>query len=373
MQIPKPLWRRLDPWLLLLALALVGYGLVLVHSATYLPADDGRFHLSPWALRQGLYAALGLTALLILAFVDYRWYYSLAYPLYAAALVLLALLLIFGHGQEEYGAQRWLGVGLFALQPSEPAKLALILALARFFADGATHPPTLRRLLASLTLVLLPVALVYLQPDLGTAICFLAIWVGVVVVAGARTLHLAALAAAGVAALPMIWLSLRDYMRARLLIFMNPESDPFGEGYNILQAKISIGSGGLLGRGLMNGTQTQLRYLRVSHSDFIFSVLAEELGFAGVVVLFTLLVLLLFRILRVVELARDDFGRLVAAGMTAMLAFQAIVNVAANLTLMPVAGIPLPFISSGGSALITNLAALGILQSILVHRLKFRY
>src|SRR3954453_873232 len=373
MQIPGPLWRRLDPWLLLIALALVGYGVVLVHSATYLPADDGRFLPIPWALRQGLYAALGLTALLILAFIDYRWYYSLAYPLYAAALVLLALLLIFGHGQEEDGAQRGLGVGLFALQPSEPAKLALILALARFFADGATHPPTLRRLLASLTLVLLPVALVYLQPDLGTAISFLAIWVGVVVVAGARTLHLAALAAAGLAALPLIWISLRDYMRARLLIFMNPESDPFGEGYNILQAKISIGSGGLWGRGLMNGTQTQLRYLRVAHSDFIFSVLAEEFGLVGVLVLFALLLLLIFRVLHAAERARDDFGRLLATGVAAMLGFQAIVNGGANLALLPVACIPLPFISSGGSALITNLAALGIVQSVLLYRLRFRY
>ncbi len=373
MHLQQPLWRRLDPWLLLVALALVAYGLVLVHSATYLPTEDGRFRPSAWALRQGSYAAIGLVALLVLAFVDYRWYHTLAYPLYAGALVLLALLLVFGHGQEEYGAQRWLGVGVFALQPSEPAKLALILALSRFFADGGEGPPTLRRLLASLTLVALPVGLVYLQPDLGTALSFVAIWGGMQVVAGTRPLHLLALGAAGLAALPLVWLSLREYMRARLLIFLSPESDPFGEGYNILQAKISIGSGGLMGRGLLNGTQTQLRYLRVSHSDFIFSVLAEELGFLGVMALFTLLVLLLFRTLRVMEMARDDFGRLVAAGVTTMLAFQAIVNVAANLTLMPVAGIPLPFISSGGSALITNLAALGILQSILIYRLRFRY
>ncbi len=373
MQLQRPLWRRLDPWLILFALALVAYGLVLVHSATYVPSEDGPFRPSGWALRQASYAAIGLVALLALAFADYRWYHTLAYLFYAVALVSLALLLAFGHGQEDYGAQRWLGVGFFALQPSEPAKLALILALSRFLADGGEGPPTLRRILASLTLVLLPVGLVYLEPDLGTALSFLAIWGGMALVAGTRTLHLLGLGLAGLAALPLVWLSLRDYMRSRLLIFLNPESDPFGEGYNILQAKISIGSGGLMGRGLMNGTQTQLRYLRVSHSDFIFSVLAEELGFVGVLALFTLLLLLLFRTLRVVELARDDFGRLVAAGVTTMLAFQAIVNVAANLTLMPVAGIPLPFISSGGSALITNLAALGILQSILIHRLKFRY
>src|SRR5581483_6328880 len=221
MSLPQPLWRRLDPWLLLLALALVAYGLVLVHSATYLPAEDGQFRPSAWALRQGLYAALGLVALLVLAFTDYRWYHTLAYPAYAAAMVLLALLLVFGHGQEEYGAQRWLGVGVVALQPSEPAKLALILALSRFFADGGEGPPTLRRLLASLALVLLPVGLVYLQPDLGTALAFLAIWGGTVVVAGTRPLHLVGLGLAGLAALPLAWLSLRDYMRARLLIYLN--------------------------------------------------------------------------------------------------------------------------------------------------------
>jgi len=157
------------------------------------------------------------------------------------------------------------------------------------------------------------------------------------------------------------------------LIFLHPESDPFGEGYNILQAKISIGAGGLFGRGLTNGTQTQLRYLRVSHSDFIFAVLAEELGLIGVLVLFALLLFLLFRILRASELARDGFGRLLAAGVAVMIGFQAFVNIGANLTLLPVTGIPLPFISLGGSALLTNLAALGLVQSVVVHRLRLRF
>jgi rod shape determining protein RodA len=369
----QPLWRRLDPWLLLVAAALVAYGLVLVHSATYLPSEAARSQPSSWAMRQALYAAVGFTVLLALAFVDYRWYRGLAYPLYLASLVLLGLLLVFGHGQEEYGAQRWLAIGPIALQPSEPAKLCLILALARFFADAGDGPPSLRRIIASVPLVALPVGLVYLQPDLGTALCFVAIWVGVVVVAGTRPLHLAGLAILSALSLPVVWLVMRDYMRQRVLIFLNPESDPFGAGYNILQAKISIGAGGLFGRGLMNGTQTQLRYLRVAHSDFIFSVLAEELGLIGVLALFALLLALMVCVLRVAERARDGFGRLAATGVVAMLGFQAVVNVGANLTVLPVVGIPLPFISSGGSALITNLAALGIVQSILIYRLKFRY
>jgi rod shape determining protein RodA len=368
-----PLWRRVDLLLLLVALALVGYGLLLVHSATYLPEEGGRWPLSSWAMRQALYAAIGLAVMGVCAGVDYRWYRGLAYPAYVASLGLLGLAIVFGHGQEDYGAQRWLGVGPIAIQPSEPAKLFLILTLARFFGDSPGEVPSLRRVLASLTLVALPVGLVYSQPDLGTALSFLAIWAGMVLVSGTRLLHVMGLGFAGMLAAPLAWLSLRDYMRARVLIFMNPESDPFGAGYNILQAKISIGSGGFWGRGLMNGTQTQLRYLRVAHSDFIFSVLAEELGLVGVLVLFALLLLLIFRVLHVAERARDDFGRLAATGVAAMFGFQAIVNVGANLTLLPVAGIPLPFISSGGSALITNLAALGICQSILIHRLRFRY
>ncbi len=368
-----PLWRRLDPWLLLLALALVGYGLLLVHSATYWQGEGPPGQPSPWALRQAGYAAFGFAALFTLAFIDYRWYRRLAYPLYGASVALLALLLVFGHGHEEYGAQRWLGIGPLALQPSEPAKLALILALARFLGDAGEAPPSLRRVLASSAFVVLPVGLVYTQPDLGTAAAFVAIWSGVVLVAGTRWAHLASLGVAGMFSLPLVWLSLRDYMRERLLIFLDPERDPFGAGYNILQAKISIGAGGLLGRGLLNGSQTQLRYLRVAHSDFIFAVLAEELGLVGVLGLFALYLALLFGILRIGERARDPFGRLAAAGVVAMLGFQAVVNIGANLTLLPVAGIPLPFISSGGSALITNLAALGVVQSILVYRLHFRH
>ncbi|HLI25856.1 MAG TPA: rod shape-determining protein RodA [Chloroflexota bacterium] len=368
----KARWRRLDFWLLLAAVMLVGYGLLLVHSATHLTDPGGPGRPSAAAMRQGLLALAGLGGLLVLALVDYRWYYRLAYPAYLASLALLALTPLLGHG-EEYGVRRWLGYGPLALQPSEPAKLCLVLALARFFADGGEGAPSLRRVLASLPLVAAPVVLVYWQPDLGTALVLVAIWGGVLLVAGTRAWHLVGLAAAGLAALPLVWLSLRDYMRQRVLIFLQPESDPFGEGYNILQAKISIGAGGLFGRGLTNGTQTQLRYLRVSHSDFIFAVLAEELGLVGVLVLFTLVLVLLFRVLRAAELARDPFGRLAATGVAAMIGFQAVVNIGANLTLLPVTGIPLPFISLGGSALLTNLAALGVVQSVVVHRLRFRF
>jgi rod shape determining protein RodA len=197
------------------------------------------------------------------------------------------------------------------------------------------------------------------------------------VAAGTRPLYLGSLLAGGLLLLPVVWLMLREYMRQRILTFFavmaDPESDIFGEGYNILQARISIGSGGLTGRGFFQGTQNQFEYLRIKHSDFIFSVLAEELGFIGGIALFALFVLLLFRVVRAAERARDPFGRLVAFGVGCMLFFQAVANLGANLTLLPVTGIPLPLVSFGGSSLLTNLVALGLIQSILIRRLKYRY
>jgi rod shape determining protein RodA len=225
--------------------------------------------------------------------------------------------------------------------------------------------------------VLAPVVLIFLEPDLGTAIAYVVIWFGMLAAAGARPIYLGAFALGGLLAAPFGWFMLRDYMRQRILTFFaivaDPESDIFGEGYNILQARISIGSGGLTGRGFYQGTQNQLEFLRIKHSDFIFSVLAEELGFIGSMVLFSLFILLLFRIVRAAERARDPFGRLVAFGVGCMLFFQAVVNLGANLTVLPVTGIPLPLVSYGGSALLTNFVALGLIQSILVRRLKYRF
>jgi rod shape determining protein RodA len=203
------------------------------------------------------------------------------------------------------------------------------------------------------------------------------IWFAMLVAAGARPLYLGGLALCGLLSAPLGWLLLRDYMRQRIMTFfavtMDPESDIFGEGYNILQARISIGSGGMFGWGLGRGTQNQFDFLRIKHSDFIFSVLAEEMGFIGGVALFGLFILLLFRIARAAERARDSFGRLVAFGIGAMLLFQVVANLGANLTLLPVTGMPLPLVSFGGSALLTNFIALGLIQSILVRRLKYRF
>lgn len=370
-------WRDLDFVMLAAAALLLLLGLVLVHSATCPWPCERLFPPTSWALRQASYALVGLAALVGLTFFDYRALRSAAYLLYGVGLLLLGVVLLAGRGQAEYGARRWIPLGVADFQPSELAKVLMVLALARFLSEAGDGPPGLRRVLGSAGLVLPAVALIYLQPDLGTSLGYLVLWGVLLVVAGTRTRHLAVVGALGLLSVPLGWLALRDYMRQRLLTFfailLNPEADPFGEGYNILQAQISIGSGGLTGKGITLGTQTQLDYLRVKHSDFIFSVLAEELGFVGAVLLLALFAVLLLRMLRVADRSADRFGRLVAFGLATMLFYQVFVNVGANLTLLPVTGVPLPLVSFGGSALLTYMSALGILQSILYRRAKYRY
>jgi rod shape determining protein RodA len=370
-------WRRIDYLMLVAILALIGYGVAMIHSATCQPGCERWFPPSSWAVRQALTAILGIGALAVAAAIDYRFYRAGAYYMHFLSMALLIVVLFIGRGAEEYGARRWIQLGLFDLQPSEIAKLTFVLALSRFLADRGSGRLSWMRLLGSLGLLLSTAILVYVQPDLGSALAFLCIWLGIVLASGVRFTQLGSLLIAAVALAPVGWFALREYMRVRIFTFLthffDHETDPFGEGYNILQAQISIGSGGMFGRGFMQGTQTQLDYLRVKHSDFIFSVLAEEMGFLGALMLFVLFGLLLFRIISVAGKARDEFGRLVAFGVGFMLLFQCFVNLGANLTLLPVTGVPLPFLSYGRSALITNLVALGILQGILIRRVRYRF
>jgi rod shape determining protein RodA len=311
-------WRQID-YLLLLAIAgLVGYGLMMIHSATCSPSCENLLPPTSWATRQGVYALAGLCAMVLTASIHYKVYRSLAYTAYLVAIALLVAVLLFGSGDVEYGARRWIRLGLFDLQASEVTKIALILALARFLTDR-DGPLSFRRAIASAFLLLPPLLLVYMEPNLGTALLFIFLWFGLVVMAGARPLHIGIIVLVAVLAAPGGWMLMRDYQRARIETFfatvINPENDPFGEGYNILQARISIGSGGMFGQGWLQGTQTQLDYLRVKQSDFIFSVLAEEMGFIGAMVLFSLFIILLFRVMRVVDKAPDGFARVVAFGI----------------------------------------------------------
>ncbi len=364
-------WRYADYLMYLILLLILVYGLALVYSSTFPSTNNQTIAFSSYTIRQMYYAAAGILLMVLVASIDYRLLYAGSYVIYVVALLLLGVVLFTSHGQAQYGAQRWIDLKIFPLQPSELAKPALVLALARYFADQQEDVRAFRHFAGSFLLSLPMVALVYAQPDLGTSTTFLVIWFLMAMAAGVRFIYLGLTTLLALASVPLIWSMLKGYMRDRITIFLHPESDPFGQGYNIIQAQISIGSGGMFGRGFLAGTQSQGHFLRIQYSDFIFSVLAEELGFVGAVVLFVLFSALLLRILRAASVARDDFGRLVATGIAMTVLFSVAVNVAANLRLMPVTGIPLPFISYGGSSLITNLVCIGIVQSILMRRKRF--
>lgn len=366
----KVRWRQLDLRLLGATIGLVALGLALVASATWHYSDHPGLIGNTWLAKHVAFVVIGFGACVLCLGIDPRVFRATAFGIYGFSLLTLAAVLVLGHGSAEYGAQRWIEVGGIPLQPSEPAKLALVIALARVLSGAGTEA---QKLVITAALTALPCVLIYLQPGLGTTLTLVAIWFGMLVLAGISTRYLLGLAGMGLLAAPLALFSLHGYMRDRLLIFLDPRADALGEGYNILQAQISIGSGGMWGKGLLEGSQTQLRYLRVSHSDFIFSVLGEELGFVGAMVLFALLLLLLARALRGYELAGDRFTSLVCAGVVSMIAFQSVVNLGANVGLTPVTGIPLPLVSYGGSALVTQLAAVGLVQAAFVRRRLYRF
>ncbi len=362
----RPTARRLldlDWILLIAALLLIGFGLVTGYSNT---VEDRTFtgDVGQQLLRAVLYAVIGLSVMAIVALVDHAWLSTLAPVIYIGTLGLLAVVLVIGHST--LGATRWVTIAGFKFQPSEFAKVFMVVVLAKWFADRDVRSPL--TLAGGLALLAAPVALVYRQPDLGTSLVFLGMFFGVAFIAGARLWQLTAIAAAGLAALPLIWSSLKPYQQTRLTVFTDPYSDPQGAGWNIIQSLIAVGSGSLTGKGLTAGTQSPLGYLPIAESDFVFSGLAEDLGFVGASILFVLYIVLLLSALRVAYRSRDAFGTYFAGGVATMLAFQIVVNVGMAISLMPVTGIPLPFISQGGSSLISICFALGALQSIATHQ-----
>ena len=363
--------RDFDPILMLAALGLVALGTLLIYSGSLSQfGPPSAFDFSHPVVRQAVFAVGGLLLALVVARSDYRALGALSAGLYIAAIA--ALVFVLAAGETIYGSRRWILIGDMQIQPSEIAKLAVIIALAKYLSDHQDSIGSLRVFAISLAIAAVPALLVFVEPDLGSAIIFAVIWLAMVTVAGARWQHLAGLFATALVAIPFLLIGLvQDYQRARIALWFNPESDPQGAGFNVLQGKISIGSGGLFGKGLAEGTQTQLDYLRTETTDYVFSVLGEELGFVGALVLFALFIILLWRGLRVAELSRDMFGRLLATGMVIFILLQTFINVGVNVGLLPVTGIPLPFVSQGGSSLITLFLGLGILQSILLRHRPF--
>ncbi|MDE3015519.1 MAG: rod shape-determining protein RodA [Pseudomonadota bacterium] len=321
----------------------------------------------PWAVPQMMRFALAFVLMIIIALLPMRLLMDYAYPVYIACLLVLLGVDILGH--IGMGARRWLSLGGLNIQPSEFMKLAVILALARYFHQ--TYPEDIRRipfLIPPAMMIALPAVLILKEPNLGTTLILVTTGGVICFFAGVRWRYFIGLALAALAAAPVVWHLLHDYQKRRVLTFLNPDSDPLGAGYNILQSMIAIGSGGFFGKGFLQGSQSQLDFLPEKHTDFIFTVLAEEFGFFGCLVLLGLYVMLLASGMMVAGRSRSTFGSLMAAGVVALIFLHILINCGMVMDLLPVVGVPLPLMSYGGSIMLSTVLAVGLLQNAWVHR-----
>ena len=361
---PAAPWRHVDVVLVFSVLAIAGFGLLMIHSATKSDAAGAAFFVE----RQAMFCMIGVVAMLLVAVVDYRVIRDYA-PVAFGTTILVLVAVKSPLGSSSKGTQAWFDLGPFQLQPSEFAKLALVVMLAAY---AAVHRGELdlRRLGVVLGIAAAPMVLVYLQPDLGTALVFVAILMGMLLVAGAKVKHLAALTLIGVVAVVAVIQVgvLKQYQLDRLGAFIQPDKDTQRSAYNLNQSKIAIGSGGLTGKGLGNGPQTNLSYVPEQHTDFIFTVVGEELGFAGSSVLLVLFGLVVWRTWRAAALSKDLFGTLVCVGVLSMLVFQVFENAGMTMGIMPITGIPLPLFSYGGSSVIATFMAIGLVLNVHMRR-----
>lgn len=313
--------------------------------------------------RQPIFLALGIALMLIITAIDYHYWGSLAKFLYIFALV--SLLFIYIYGQARYGSARWFDTGVILIQPSEIVKIIMIMVLADFFAKNQDKPHDLRWIAQSFLLTMGVVIWILLQPNLSTSIVIFVIWFSLLWICGLPLKFLLILVLVGLVLIAIAFPLLEDYQRARVINFLFPDPEArHGDTYNVEQALISIGSGGWFGQGYGQGTQVQLRYLKVRHTDFIFSAMAEEFGFVGTILIMGLLVFIIWRCIQAGRNASDLYGSLIAYSFAAMLFFQAAVNIGVNLNVVPVSGLPLPFMSYGGSSLLSSVMGVGLVESV---------
>jgi rod shape determining protein RodA len=350
----------------LLALGVCGIGAMTVYSATHGRGAPGP---STLAVRQLTWLAGGMVAMLAALTFDYRRLERNAGLVYL--LILLAVLAVPVVGRIGGGSRRWITMGPLSIQPSEFMKLALVLVLARHFARTPVGPLGLRSAIVPLAWTAIPAAAILAQPDLGTVAVLGIIVLSMLLLGGVRLRWLAALAAPVVVLAPVLWTHLKSYQQQRILTFLNPEADPLGAGYHVIQSKIAVGSGMLWGKGFMNGTQNHLNFLPEQHTDFIFSVFAEEWGFVGGMALMGLYLMLVLRGLVIAGRARDRFGVLLVLGVTSIVFWQAVINVGMTTGLLPVVGIPLPLFSYGGSSLVCVLVGIGLAMNVSMRRTFF--
>ncbi|MBI5183535.1 MAG: rod shape-determining protein RodA [Nitrospinae bacterium] len=354
-----------DGVLFVLTIVISIWGIVTVYSA----AQGRSEYLSRLYISQIYWLICGLLAMSLILLIDYQHIQRYAYLIYTIAIIFLILVLIFGRAIS--GAQRWISIGPLTFQVSELAKVGVIIALARYFDDKRTRKIyRLRDLFVPALIALIPTILIAKEPDLGTSFIILIIFISILFMININPRSLIILIVSGILLLPTMWYFLRDYQRERLLTLINPDADPLGIGYHILQSKIAIGSGKFLGKGLFGGTQSRLNFLPERHTDFIFSVLAEELGFVGVFILIILYFILIIKGINIVYYAKDRFAALVGVGIVCMLTSYIILNIGMTMGIFPIVGMPLPFMSYGGSSLVTTFITIGILLNIRMRRFK---
>jgi rod shape determining protein RodA len=354
--------RAYDLQLTVYAALLAAVGLVMAYTNSI---EAGTTVLEPGSIFQRalMWTGIGLVVFLVMTVFDYRWLKTVTWPLYAVNVGLLVMTLAIGSGVG--GSARWIEVGPFTFQFSELAKILMIIVLATYLGNREGRLDSLGAILGACLLMAPPVALVMMQPDLGTSLVLVSILAGMLFMSGASLRWLLVGALGVIAAVPIAWAYvLRDYQKDRILSFLNPAADTQGGGWQVLQSQMTVGSGGLLGTGLTNGAQARGGFLPVQESDFVFAVLAQELGFLGTLVVFLLFVALLWRILVCAWRSRDPFGTLFGAGLASAILFQVFVNVGMVIGITPVTGIPLPFISHGGASLVSLAIGLGVIQSI---------
>ncbi len=365
--VDRKLIKNIDMGIVISSMLLIIYGMIAVSSATHITGGG-----SLAALKTQIVAfILGIMCIFMILLIDYKTFGEYYVFIYGINIFLLVLVLIIGFSSK--GTKGWINLGFVNIQPSEIVKLGYILTFAKYLEKKKDNLNRLINLLPALLHLGLIIGLILLQPDFGTALVFIFISVFMLFAAGISYKIAAGAFGAFLISLPIMWNFLKPYQKGRILVFLNPELDPMGKGYHVIQSKTAIGSGQFLGKGLFKGTQNNLGFIPERHTDFIFSVIGEELGLVGALVLLILFIWLLLRCIRIAKVSKDDYGMLICVGITSMFLFHIIENIGMTIGLMPVTGIPLPFISYGGSSLLTNMAAIGLVLNVGMRRQVIRF
>jgi len=363
------IFKKSDWFLSLAVFLLIGLGIILIYSTSGSATGDFDFTNLK---KQIIFAVIGLLFFFLMAFLDYQLLKKYTYVLYG--IMVFSLIAVLFLGTEIRGTKGWFTFGFFQIQPAEFAKVILLIILARYFASVTGKISVLRHVVVSGLIALVPVGLIMLQPDFGSALILLFMWIIMLLVSGIKRSYVAMLGGGASFIGWFLWQFIfRGYQKERVLTFLYPSRDPLGSGYNVIQSKIAIGSGDWLGKGLGYGSQSQLKFLPAQQTDFIFAVLAEELGFLGASLLLVLFCFMLLRLVRITKNTEDGFGLMLGIGAAVIILFQVIVNIGMNLSIFPVTGVPLPLVSYGGSSLVSMLLLIGIVQSVAIRSKKLDF